>query len=84
MRIVKHRLHEGINTITHFGTLKLKYLDYQDKKLMGWFCETSGTEPDEYQVYIAVTGETIPDDYNYVCSHQVAQAGGYYVVHAFD
>ena len=84
MRIVKHRLHEGINTIAHFGTLQLKHLDYQDKKLMGWFLETSGTEPDEYQVYIAVTGETVHDEFNYVTSTQTAYVGGYYVVHAFD
>lgn len=84
MRIIKHRLHQGLNTLPHFGTLQLKYLDYQDGKLHGWFCEHSGTEPDEYQVYIALTGETVHDEYHYVCSTQAQLAGGYYVVHAFD
>lgn len=84
MRIVKHRLHEGLNTIAHFGTLKLKYLDYQDNKLMGWFLEHPGIEVDEYQVYIALTGETVHDEYRYVTSTQTTYAGGYYVVHAFD
>ena len=84
MRIIKHRLHEGLNTIAHFGTLQLKHIDYQDRKLMGWFLEHSGTEPDEYQVYIAMTGETVHDEYRYVCSHQAQLNGGWYVVHAFD
>lgn len=84
MRIVKHRLHEGLNTIAHFGTLQLKYLDYQDRKLYGWFLETSGTEPSEYQVYVALTGEQVHDEYHYVCSTQTQPGGGYYVVHAFD
>ena len=84
MRTIKHRLHEGINTIQHFGKLQLKHLDYQDNKLCGWFQATEGTEPDDYQVYIALTGETVHDEYQYVCSTQTSLAGGYYMVHAFD
>ena len=84
MRVLKYRLHEGLNTIAHFGTLKLKYLDYQDRKLHGWFLDTPGTEPDDYQVYVALTGETVHDEYNYVCSTQTQISGGYYVLHAFD
>ena len=84
MRMLKHQLHEGLNTIEHFGTLQLKYLDYQGNKLMGWFLSTGGTVQDSYQVYIAVTGEAVHDEYNYVCSTQTQPGGGYYVVHAFD
>lgn len=84
MRMLKHRLHEGLNTIQHFGTLQLKHLDYQNDKLMGWFLAHEGTEPDNYQVYVALTGETVNDEFNYVCSTQTTYAGGYYVVHAFD
>lgn len=84
MRILKHPMHPGLNTIQHFGTLQLKYLDYQDKKLMGWFLAHEGTEPDSYQVYVALTGETVNDEYHYVTSTQTQPAGGYYVVHAFD
>ena len=84
MRIIKHRLYEGLNTIAHFGKLKLKYLDYQDRKLHGWFLETPGIEPDDYEVYIALTGETVHDEFQYVTSTQTNLAGGYYVVHAFD
>lgn len=84
MRTIKHRLHEGINTIQHFGKLQLKHLDYQDNKLMGWFLEHTGTEPDSYQVYVALTGETVHEEYHYVCTAQCARSGGYYVVHAFD
>ena len=84
MRIVKHRLHEGLNTLAHLGKLQLKYLDYQDGKLMGWFLEHTDITPDDYQVYIALTGEGVHDEYNYVCSTQTELAGGYYVVHAFD
>jgi hypothetical protein len=82
--MLKHRLHEGLNTLPHFGTLKLKYLDYQDRKLYGWFLANEGTEPDDYQVYIALTGETVNDEYNYVCTTQTQISGGNYVVHAFD
>lgn len=84
MRIIKHRLHEGLNTIAHFGKLQLKHLDYQDKKLHGWFLQHEGVEPDDYQVYVALTGETVHDEYRYVCSTQTQISGGYYVVHAFD
>jgi hypothetical protein len=84
MRMLKHRLHEGINTLPHFGQLELKYLDYQDKKLMGWFQAHEGTEPDNYQVYIALTGETVHDEYRYITSTQTQNSGGGYVVHAFD
>lgn len=84
MRIIKHRLHTGLNTIDHFGKLELKYLDYQDGKLMGWFLAHEDTELDSYQVYIAPTGETVHDEYRYVCSTQTNLSGGYYVVHAFD
>jgi hypothetical protein len=31
-----------------------------------------------------MTGETVPDAWNYVCSYQQQTGGGYYVVHAFD
>lgn len=84
MRMLKHRLHEGLNTVAHFGKLELKHLDYQDKKLVGWFLEHSGTEPDEYQVYIALSGESVHDEYHYLTSTQTEISGGYYVVHAFD
>lgn len=84
MRIVKHLLHEGLNTITHYGTLKLKHLEYQDRKLMGWFLSTPSTESDSYQVYIAITGETVHQDYNYITTTQTQISGGNYVVHAFD
>jgi hypothetical protein len=82
--MLKHRLHEGLNTIAHFGTLKLKHMGYQDTKLCGWFLEQPGTEPDEYQVYVALTGETVHPEYRYVCTAQTQQGGGHYVLHAFD
>ena len=51
---------------------------------MGWFLEHTDITPDDYQVYIALSGEGVHDEYNYVCSTQTELAGGYYVVHAFD
>lgn len=84
MRIVKYRLHEGMNSIPSPGTSKLVRLDYQDRKLFGWVLETEGPHQDEYEVYIAVTGEAVPHNYQYVTSTQTELAGGYYVVHAFD
>jgi hypothetical protein len=84
MRMLKHRLHEGLNTIAHLGKLQLKYLDYQDRKLHGWFLAHEGITPDDYQVYIALTGETVNDEFNYVTSTQTEHSGGYYVVHAYD
>lgn len=84
MRMLKYPLHPGLNTIEHFGKLQLKYLDYQDRKLMGWFLSHDDTELDSYQVYVALTGETVHEEYNYVCSTQTQISGGYYLVHAFD
>lgn len=85
MRMLKFILHEGLNSIANCGTLKLQYLDYQDKKLMGWFQLTEGLDnSSEYEVYVAVTGEQVPDEYQYVTSTQTQISGGYYVVHAFD
>lgn len=79
MQVFKHRLHEGLNTV--LGVQKLLYLDFQDSKLYGWFL-TSPTQ-EEYEVYIALTGERIPDDYRYVTSTQHTSSG-FYVLHAFD
>lgn len=84
MRILKYRLHEGLNTLTTPGTSKLVYLDYQNNKLHGWVLENEGPYQDEYEIYVALTGERVPLEYNYVCSIQINPGGGYYVVHAFD
>ena len=84
MRIVKHRLHPGMNKFANPGKLKLQHMDYQDTKLYGWFTEITLDYQDEYEVYVALTGEQIPDDYNYVCTAQLDQAGGHFVVHGFD
>ena len=90
MRILKHRLHPGMNKIPVAADLvaKLRYINDQDGKLMGWFEVAADTDlhlqPHEYEVYLALTGETIPDGYRWVCSYQQHQAGGYFVVHAYD
>jgi hypothetical protein len=84
MKVLKYRLHEGLNTLTTPGTSKLVYLDYQDNKLMGWVLELEGPHQDEYEVFIALTGQQVPLEYNYVTSTQTQISGGYYVVHAFD
>lgn len=84
MRILKYRLHEGLNTLVTPGTSKLVYLDYQNGKLHGWVLEREGPYQDEYEVYIALTGERVPLEYQYVTSTQINPGGGYYVVHAFD
>jgi hypothetical protein len=90
MRILKHRLHPGMNKIPVAADLvaKLRYINDQDGKLFGWFEVAADVDlhlqAHEYEVYLAMTGETIPDGYNYVCSYQQRTGGGYYVVHAFD
>jgi hypothetical protein len=88
MKILKFRLHPGMNTllIPDDSTAKLRYLNDQDGKLMGWVevTATTGVPTVEYEVYVALTGEDIPNEYRYVCSHQVAEGGGYFVVHAYD
>ena len=89
MRIIKHRLHPGMNAIPVDADhlIKLRYINDQDGKLCGWFQVAQDElhlQPHEYEVYLAMTGETVPEDYNYLCSYQLNQGGGYYVVHAFD
>lgn len=85
MQVLKFPLHPGMNTILQRGTLKLRYLDYQESKLMGWFAHTETSESaTEYEVYIALTGERVPDNYQYITSVQLNTGGGYFVVHAFD
>jgi hypothetical protein len=90
MRVIKHRLHPGMNTISVEADhiCKLRYINDQDGKLMGWFEVVTDVDlhlqPYQYEVYLAMTGETVPDDYQYVCSYQLQQGGGYFVVHAFD
>lgn len=73
-----------MNQIPSPGISKLVMLKYQDRKLHGWVLETEGSSQDEYEVYIALTGEQVPHNYQYVTSTQTEIAGGYYVVHAFD
>lgn len=86
MRVLKYLLHVGMNTFRHAGTLQLVHLDYQDSKLMGWFTSIDDfdAEPSEYEVYVAITGERVPDRYNHVATTQLNTAGGFFVVHAFD
>lgn len=88
MRVLKHRLHPGMNALQCEANkvLILRYLNDQDGKLMGWFEEhaTEHSEAFEYEVYLALTGEVVPPEYDYVCSHQVNQGGGWFVVHAYD
>jgi hypothetical protein len=67
--------------------IKLRYINDQDGKLFGWFQVAQDElhlEAHEYEVYLAMTGETVPDAWNYVCSYQQQTGGGYFVVHAFD
>jgi hypothetical protein len=88
MKILKYRVHPGMNTLPIPGdnTAKLRYLNDQDGKLVGWVEVTPTTDVPtvEYEVYLALTGEDIPNEYNYVCSYQQLTGGGYFVVHAFD
>jgi len=88
MRMIKHRLHPGMNKIPvqHYHKLKLWYLNDQDGKLTGWFQEMrdDAVLEHEYEVYLALTGEQVPDDYCYCTSYQERTGGGYFVVHAFD
>jgi hypothetical protein len=67
---------------------KIRYLNSQDGKLMGWFefSDDYGLElaEHEYEVYLALTGEELPEDYRYQCSHQLHEGGGYFLVHAYD
>jgi hypothetical protein len=66
---------------------KLRYINDQDGKLFGWFEVADNPlelQAHEYEVYLAMTGETIPDPYNYCTSYQQLTGGGYFVVHAYD
>ncbi len=90
MRMLKYRLHPGMNKIQVEADhiCKLRYINDQDGRLMGWFEVAADVDlhlqAHEYEVYLAMTGETVPDGYCYVCSYQLNQGGGYFVVHAFD
>lgn len=86
MRVLKYMMHPGMNAFHHAGKMKLVHLEYQDSKLMGWFTSIDDfdAEPTEYEVYIAITGERVPDKYNYCCTTQLNTGGGYFVIHAFD
>ena len=84
VRVHKYRLHPGLNAIASPGTSKLLYMDWQDGKLYGWILETEGLQQDEYEVYVAITGEEVPHEYHWCCTAQLATAGGYWVVHGFD
>lgn len=85
MRAIKHQMYPGLNRLhPNLAELKLRYMDYQDGRLYGWFTETPAQTSEPYEVYIAVTGETVPDEYRYLCTTQLDEGGGYFVVHAFD
>jgi hypothetical protein len=85
MRVIKMPLETGLNTFpTTNSELKLQHINYQHKLLYGWFSETQTDTKDSYQVYVALTGETLNPEFNYVASTQLHEAGGYFMVHAFD
>jgi hypothetical protein len=81
MQVHKIRLSEGFNTIT--GVERLVYMNYQDSKLYGWFTTSPQFQLHNYEVYVALTGEVVPDEYRYVTSTQHVSSG-FYVLHAFD
>lgn len=84
VRVLKYQLKPGLNVLQSPGTSKLRYLNQQDNKLYGWVEEYEGPHQDEYEIYLAITGEEVPLDYNYVTSYQLERSGGYFVVHAYD
>ena len=85
MRVIKMPLETGLNTFpTTSSQLKLQHIDYQHNLLYGWFSETQTQEPDSHQVYVALTGETLNPEFNYITSTQLHESGGYFMVHAFD
>ena len=81
MQVHKHRLREVLNTVQDVE--RLVYMDFQDSKLYGWFLTNPTQQLHEYEVYVALTGERIPDEYRYVTSTQHVSSG-FYVLHAFD
>lgn len=87
-QVLKFLLKPGLNTITiaENHTARLVYLNDQDGKIMGWveLTQTADMPQTEYEVYLALTGEQVPDEYRYITSHQVAAGGGYFVTHAYD
>ena len=85
MRMLKNQLYQGLNRLhPNLSELRLCYMDHQDGRLYGWFTETPAQTSEPYEVYVAITGEVVPDEYKYVCTTQLAEGGGYFVVHAFD
>lgn len=88
MKILKYRMHPGMNTfqVPEDQIARLLYLNDQDGKLMGWIelTPTPGIASTEYEIYIALTGEDVPPEYRYVTSHQINTGGGYFVAHAYD
>jgi len=88
MKILKYRLHPGMSKIPVDADYiaRLVYINDQDGKLMGWvqLRPTPGVSESEYEVYLALTGEQVPDEYHYCCSHQISEGNGFFVVHAYD
>jgi hypothetical protein len=84
MRVLKYPLKTGLNTIASPGASKLLYMDWQDNKLYAWVLEHTTDCQDEYEVYVAVTGEEVPYEYHWCCTAQLHTGGGYFVVHGFD
>jgi hypothetical protein len=85
MRVIKMFLETGLNVFATTGTkLKLVDVNYQYSQLMGWFLETQTGTKNNYQVYVALTGEILRSEFTYIASAQFTDEAGHFVVHAFD
>lgn len=87
MRVIKHPLSYGFNKIEVQSNkaLFLSHIDYQGADLYGWFTEQDDEEfEDEIEIWIAHTGEEIPQKYTWYLGTAQTYDRGYYVVHAFQ
>ena len=83
MRVIKFKLNEGINTIPSNHVLEPKWIEWQGDSFQVW-CQEFTQLPTKHplEVYLAVTGETVPPDYpNYIGTATTPERT--FVVHLF-
>lgn len=89
MRVIKHPLSYGSNKIEVQANkaLSLVRIEYQGADLYGWFLEETHPWNEDghvLDIWIAHTGDVIPEDYTIYLATAQTYDRGYYVVHAFQ
>lgn len=68
MRVIKFPLSLGLNTIAADHCVQPRWIEWQDTSFVVWMQEFTQLPPETVDLYLATTGEQVPEHYEYVAT----------------